>query len=119
MCGSRPGVRTPPLRNHKNIGFQSNSGPDPLKLLSQHSMLGHHQRAFRWRADVGPLIVVFGSSHHSSTKVAPPLIKKKSGSAHETPSTTKVVCFCRLLKCLDISLTNIVNTVQTTHEGPD
>ena len=34
MCGSRgggQGVRTPPLKNHKNIGFLSNSGPDPLK----------------------------------------------------------------------------------------
>ena len=26
------GVRTPPpLKNHKNIGFLSNTGPDPLK----------------------------------------------------------------------------------------
>ena len=51
-----------PLENHKNIGFISNTGPDPLKitkLSSKHSMLGHH-RAFRWRAYDGPLIVVFG-----------------------------------------------------------
>ena len=45
--GSRggQGVQTP-LENHKNIGFLSNTGPDPLKitkLLSQHSMLGHHR----------------------------------------------------------------------------
>ena len=33
----------PPLKNHKNIGFLSNTGPDPLK--NQHSMLGHHQHA--------------------------------------------------------------------------
>ena len=44
------GVWTPPLhpKNHKNIGFLSNSGPDPLKITklpSQHSMLGHHQNA--------------------------------------------------------------------------
>ena len=27
------GVRTPsPLKNHKNIGFLSNTGPDPLKI---------------------------------------------------------------------------------------
>ena len=44
--------------------------------------------AFRWRADDGPLIVIFGSSHPSSTKkqqknvvkVRPPLTKF-SGSA--------------------------------------
>ena len=32
MCGfiGGPGARSP-LKNHKNIGFLSNSGPDPLK----------------------------------------------------------------------------------------
>ena len=54
MRGSRGGDRGsgPPLKNHKNIGFLSNTGPDPLKITkisSQHSMLGHgpslaHQR---------------------------------------------------------------------------
>ena len=38
MRGSRgggQGVRTPPppLKNHKNIVFRSNTGPDPLKNL--------------------------------------------------------------------------------------
>ena len=36
----------PPLKNHKNIGFLINSGPDPLKiskLRSQHSMLDNHR----------------------------------------------------------------------------
>ena len=54
----------PPMES-KNIGFLSNNGPDPLKitkLLSKHSLLGHHryacETAFRWRADDGPLIVV-------------------------------------------------------------
>ena len=30
--------------NHKDIGFLSKTGPDPLKnhIPSQHSMLGHH-----------------------------------------------------------------------------
>ena len=35
----------PPLENYKNIGFLSNTGPDPLKITKlpiQHSMLGHH-----------------------------------------------------------------------------
>ena len=36
MCGSRGGVGMgteglDPPKNHKNIGFLSNSGPDPLK----------------------------------------------------------------------------------------
>ena len=37
-----------PLKNHKNIGFLSNTGPDPFKitkLLIQHSMLVYHRRA--------------------------------------------------------------------------
>ena len=41
------GVRTP-LKNHNNIEFLSNTGPDPLKfskLPSQHSTLGHHRHA--------------------------------------------------------------------------
>ena len=39
------GVWTPLLKNHKNIGFLSNIGPDPIKITklpSQHSILGHH-----------------------------------------------------------------------------
>ena len=42
------GVRIHPLKNHKNIEFLSNTGPDPLefsKLPSQHSTLGHHRQA--------------------------------------------------------------------------
>ena len=51
ICESRGGqeVRTPPpLKNHKNIGFFSNTDPDSLKitkLSGQHSMLGHHRHA--------------------------------------------------------------------------
>ena len=49
MCGSRGGDRGsgPPLKNQKNIGSLSNTGPDPLKnhksICSKHSMLGHHR----------------------------------------------------------------------------
>ena len=50
------GVRTPPLENHKNIGFFSNTGPDPLKFVtlpSQLSILGHNRHGsktpFKWR----------------------------------------------------------------------
>ena len=45
-----------PLKNHKNIGFLSNTCPDCLKITklpSQHSMFGHHWHAsetpFKWR----------------------------------------------------------------------
>ena len=52
--GGGHGVLTPP-KNHKNIGFLSNTGPDPLKSHKATKM------AFRWRADDGPLLVLFGS----------------------------------------------------------
>ena len=29
--GGGAGGPDPPMKNHRNIGFQSNSGPDPLK----------------------------------------------------------------------------------------
>ena len=60
--GGGTGGPPPPLKNHKNIGFLSNTGLDPLKitkLQSQHSM------AFSWRADDCLLIVVL---------ILPPLI---------------------------------------------
>ena len=44
-----------PLKNHKNIGFLTNTGPDPLKItkLQIQQMLGHQRHAseppFRWR----------------------------------------------------------------------
>ena len=72
------GPTPPPLKNHKNIGFRSNTGPNPLhitKLLSGHSMLGHHRDsseppflAFCWLVDDGPFIAVFVSYIPLSTK---------------------------------------------------
>ena len=68
-----------PFKNHKNIGFLNKTGLDPqkiTKLPSQHSIFGHNRHAsetpglkmaFRWRADDGPLMVVFGSPIPSST----------------------------------------------------
>ena len=41
------GVRTP-VKNHKNIGYYSNTCPDPLKITklpSQYSVSGHHRHA--------------------------------------------------------------------------
>ena len=50
----------PPPKNHKNIGFLSNTGQDPLiitKPTSQHSMLGHQRHAgFKWRFAGGPMM---------------------------------------------------------------
>ena len=44
MGGGR-GSGAPTLENHKNIGFLSKTGLDPLKITklpSQHSMQGHN-----------------------------------------------------------------------------
>ena len=55
-----------PLKNHKNIGFLSNTGPDPLKITkvpSQHSMLGHYRYAsktpFKCRFTGGTMMARF------------------------------------------------------------
>ena len=69
------GSGPPPLKKSQThrVSKQYWSGsPKITKLPSQHSMLDHHRHAiymtFRWRADDDPLIVVPGSSPHSSTK---------------------------------------------------
>ena len=44
--GKTRGPDPPPSEKSQNIGFPSNTGPDPLKLHnlpSQHSLLGHHR----------------------------------------------------------------------------
>ena len=59
-----------PLKNHKNIGFFSNTGPDPLKNHKATKPVfnvwppSDGQRnaismAFRWRVDDDPIVVVF------------------------------------------------------------
>ena len=40
------GVHTPPLKNHKNIGFHSNTGPDPMK--------SENHNVFKPALNVGP-----------------------------------------------------------------
>ena len=61
MCGSRGGDRgsgSSHSENHKNIGFLSNTGPDPLnnqKATKPAFNVGPSS------ANDGPLIVVFGS----------------------------------------------------------
>ena len=71
MRGSRGVYRgSGPLKNHKNIGFLSNTGPDPLKthkatkpafnVGSSSARQGNAiKMVFRWQADDGLLIVVF------------------------------------------------------------
>ena len=99
MRGSRGGTGgsepPPPLENQK-IYFFSNSGPGTLKnhkATNPEFIVGPssaRQRnairmAFCWRADVGPILVVFGSTHQikiNIVKVGPPL-KKLSRYAHE------------------------------------
>ena len=83
MFGSRGGDRgsgpPPPLKNHKNIGSLSNSGPDTLinhkatkPAFNVGSSWARQQNAikmgFRWRADDDPNVVVFGSYFFSSKK---------------------------------------------------
>ena len=88
MCGYRVGGRgSGPPEKLQNIGFLSNSGPDPLKnheAIKPAFNVGaspSRQRnaingvtlaaqlmALRWRPNYGPRTVVFGSSHPSSTK---------------------------------------------------
>ena len=89
------GVQTP-LKNHKNIGFSSYTGPDSLKnrkatkpAFNAGVIIGppakrHHRpasetpfMAFRWRADDDPLLVILGSSLPSSTPPPPQKKKKK------------------------------------------
>ena len=66
-----------PHKNHKILGFLSNTSPDPLKNYKATKPAFNvgssstHQRnaikiAFRWRADDGPLLVVIRSSLPSS-----------------------------------------------------
>ena len=92
MRGSRrggQGVRTPPpLKNHKNIGFLSNTGPDSLKNQASIQCWASIARqrnaismAFRWQADYGPLLVLLYSSLPKSTQKMLDLTKL-SESAH-------------------------------------
>ena len=72
MGGSRGGTGgpdPPPLNNHKNIGFLSNTCLNPLEnhkstklAFNVRPLSALQQMTFRWRADGGPLIVVLGSS---------------------------------------------------------
>ena len=65
-CADPEGVTggpDPPLKDHKNIGFLSNTGPDSLKITklpSQHSMLVHNRHdsdtPFQWHFADAPMM---------------------------------------------------------------
>ena len=60
----------PPLKNHKIIGFLSNTGLDPIqftKLPSQRSILGHHAIKM-----AGPMMEVFSGIMILSPDTNPP-----------------------------------------------
>ena len=80
-CADPEGGRVsgPPLKNHKNIGFLCNTGPDPLKNHkvtkpafnvgpSSACQQNAISMAFHWRADDRPIKAIFGSSIPQSTK---------------------------------------------------
>ena len=79
-CADPEGTDPPPLKNHKNIGFSSNIGPDSPKnrkttkpafdvwAFIDGMPAKRHLMAFRWRAEDGQLIVILGSTLPSSTK---------------------------------------------------
>ena len=83
------GLRAPALKNHKNIGFLCNTGPDPLKnhkatnpafnVEPPSACQGNAiSMALHWQADDGPIKAISGSS-------IPPSAKKK-GYQIRTPS---------------------------------
>ena len=96
---SRP---PPPLKNHNTIGFLSNTGPDPQKnhkVTKPAFNIGpsYVRQAFRWRAVIGPLMVVFGSSLPSLTKKKPvvkvgPPLAKLSGSGQDAQTRLSLHC---------------------------
>ena len=81
------GVRTPPLKNYKNIGFPSNIGPDPLKNHKATKPIFNVRpsSARKRNAIVSGIWIIFPSIK-TKLKAEPPLAKF-SGSAH-VPGTS-------------------------------
>ena len=89
--GGRGPDPPPPLKNHKNIGFLRNTGPDPLKnhnpaIIQFWAIIGTpEKRHLKWcfaggLMIAGSLVVVFGSSLPSTTN------KKQKSQGCWTPS---------------------------------
>ena len=104
MDGSRGGRGSrPPLKNHKNKGFLSNTGPDRLKftkLPSQHSLLDHHRPAIET-----PFKVVF-------IWILSPLKKCQSW----TPSG-KTFWICTCIRCFPLNMTGANNPIGSNTEA--
>ena len=69
-----------PLKTHKEVGFLSNTGPDPLKITklpSQHSMLGHNRHASETPLN-GALLASRWWPVYSGIWILPPLINLKT-----------------------------------------
>ena len=108
----------PPLENYKNIGFLSNTGPDPLKITklpSQHSMLGHHrpisEAPFKWRFAGRILMALYmwyldPFSPHQTKKKSCQSWTKLSGSVHAKSKPKIHVRFFQLLTCCVLSANN-------------
>ena len=92
--GGGAGVWTPPLKNHKNLGFLSDSGPDPLKIHKAtepaFSMLGHHQHAsktpFKWHFAGGQMMARLLWYLDPSTPLQLKKEKKQKNRQSWTPS---------------------------------
>ena len=108
MGGGGGGGRGPdPPEKYKNIGFLSNTGPDPLKttkLQIQHSMLGHDRPAsetpFKWRFACGPLMARYWWYLDPSS----PQQTKKKLSNGWTPSDKTLwirACFVLYQNCME------------------
>ena len=64
LGGSRRGQGSgppppPPLKNHENIGFLCNSGPDPLKIHKATKPAFNEGPSFKWRFAGGPTMARF------------------------------------------------------------
>ena len=91
-------VYGPSPENHKNIGFLSSTGPDPLKnqkLPSQHSMLSQHRHAsetpFKWRFAGGSMMANLLYYLDPSFSINPHQLNKKLSNLD--PCTAFLLCF--------------------------
>ena len=91
------GRTPPPPENHKAIGFLAILARIRWKITKppgHHSMLGHHRLAsemsFRWWADEGPLLVLFGSSHSSLYKLKKAKKKKTQKNKQKKPTLSEM-----------------------------
>ena len=93
--GGGGGGGTGGLKNHKNIEFLSNTGPDPLefsKLPSQHSTLGHHRHA----SETSFKGVPYHRPAFSDIWILSPLKKRQSSDPDQIRMGFRKECFVNL-----------------------